>query len=156
VAKKTAKGKYNSGKHTKIDKNTIEKRPVKQTGEVFYDKYPSWAFKRFDFEHPKWGMSGNIENIEKIFKYLTGLEGQKWNEILFTRSGRNKNTRNHYIEMHRLAKNARDRAVDIKADEFDGLYSLALQSRLRVWGHIDGGVFFIIWIDPDHKVYPVD
>jgi hypothetical protein len=57
----------------------------------------AWAFSRCDFDHPEWGLSTNQDRTGEIFKYLSGLERQKWHEIIAATSGRTANTRNHFI-----------------------------------------------------------
>ena len=145
MSKKTSKTKYNKAKRTG--------RP-EAASESFYNKHPLWAFQRCDFDHPEWGMACNADMLNKVFKYLSGLESQSWGEILSATSGRKHNTRNHLIQLIRLDTKAQKRASEINIDEFDGLYSIATQSLMRIWGLITNGVFYVIWFDPKHEIYP--
>ena len=117
----------------------IQHRKEKRTGkpetksESFYGKYPRWVFQRCDFDHPEWGMACNADKLNKVFKYLSGLESQTWGEILTDTSGRKSNTRHHSIDFIKLIPKAQKRASEINIDEFDGLYSIATQGLTRIW-----------------------
>jgi len=86
--------------------------------------------------------------------YLRGIESQKWGEILTDTSGRKNNTRNHGIAIDTLCLEAQTRASELKLDEFEMLISIAISSRARIWGILLDSVFFIVWFDPRHEVYP--
>ena len=49
---------------------------------------------------------------------------------------------------------AQKRAAEIELDVFDGLWELRLGGKQRIWGLLDGHVFYIVWWDPDHQVCP--
>ena len=69
--------------------------------------------------------------------------------------GRRHGTNNHDIPVCDLAKDATQRADAIKLEESE-LFSLRLQGDVRLWGIIEpeNGCFYVIWFDPEHKVYP--
>lgn len=121
----------------------------------YYDKNPLWAFRRIDAEHQRWGLDKNTQMLPDVLKYLKGLESQTWRSILTDTSGRADNTRNHAIGIDRLCKDAQKRAEEIKLDEFDELVSIAISGTGRVWGVLLDGVYYIVWFDPQHEVYPV-
>jgi hypothetical protein len=45
--------------------------------------------------------------------------------------------------------------MDRKLHIFNNLYSLAMSNMERLYGVIIDGVFFLIWYDPEHEIYPV-
>ena len=145
MAKKTKRTAHRADKRIEIPE---------QNKRNYYDKYPLWAFRRIDFDHPKWGISKNQEKLIDTLSYLKGLESQTWAQILTSASGRVNNTRNHAILIDELCSDAQKRAIELKLDEFDELVSIAISGRERVWGLLLDGVFFIIWYDPNHEIYP--
>ena len=159
MSKTTKKGDYSGKKRTGRQSNpSNEKKPVivADTSNGYYDKYPCWVFRRFDFRHPKWGISNNLSDIEQILTYLSNLESQRWSEILTDKSGRRSNTRNHHIDISELSKDAQSRATEIRVDEFGELCSIAISGQKRVWGYIVDGTFFVVWLDVNHEIYPYE
>ena len=158
MSKKTSKKPFSGKKVTGVQKPQIEKKSIRlaDTTSGYYDKYPRWMFQRCDFDHPKWGMTPNAGELTKVFKYLSNLENRKWGDILTDKSGRRNNTRNHHIELSDILSEAQKRAVAINVDEFDTLCSIAVGGRERVWGYISDGVFYIIWFDMQHEIYPYE
>ena len=158
MRKKTNKLSYSGEKRTGAIKHKVEKKTVITTDSTsgYYDKNPCWMFQRCDFDHPKWGMLCNASELTNVFKYLAHLEKLKWGEILTVTSGRRSNTRNHHVELVDLVKDAQKRAVEINVDEFDSVCSIAIEGQKRVWGHISDGIFYIIWFDMHHEIYPYE
>jgi hypothetical protein len=158
MSNRTSKEKYSSGKATGGQKPNARKMLTapKVEPSSYYDKMPTWLFQRFDFKHKKWGLDYNAKILTAVFTYLSHLEKMAWSEILTTTSGRSRNTRHHNISLTDLSRDAQKRAAGINADEFDRLCSIAIDSTIRVWGHISDGLFYIIWIDPDHEIYQVE
>jgi len=124
----------------------------------FYDEVPVWSFKFSDFEHYKWGINANSDLLSEVVLKLKEFERMRWKEILITTSGRKNNTRNHFIPLTSLVAEAQKRFYDLNLSEIfgDQICSLALMGKLRLFGFVDeNGVFYLIWIDKEHEVYPV-
>jgi hypothetical protein len=45
---------------------------------------------------------------------------------------------------------------ELRLDDFDELFRFRLGTMRRLWGIVDDEVFYPVWWDPDHKVYPQD
>ena len=45
---------------------------------------------------------------------------------------------------------------DLRLDDLDDLFRFRLGNKPRLWGVIHEGVFYPVWWDPEHKVYPTD
>jgi hypothetical protein len=45
---------------------------------------------------------------------------------------------------------------DLRLDDLDELFRFRLGNKPRLWGIIHEGVFFPVWWDPEHKIYPTD
>lgn len=114
---------------------------------AYYDWHPSWNFSMCDFEHEKWSLE-NSDIYYKIFPKLILFERMKWSDIIV----RDKD-RNHWENCNEFIKEARDRIVEKKWD-FDQLFSLRLEGDMRLYGNIENGIFYLIWYDEKHEIYP--
>ena len=111
------------------------------------------AFSRCD-RHERWRVT-YAEITDELLGYLSSFESRKWSEILQDTSGRSRNTRNHPISFENMIEEAQKRAVQLKLDSEDGLYSLAFSGKKRLWGVLQSeGVFCIIWYDKEHEICP--
>lgn len=141
-----------------IPSNNMAQRPKEpkniQNPESFYDQTPVWSFSRCDFDHSKWGICSETSCVESVLKKLGSFEGQNWKDILCDTSGRNGNTKHHQIETHRIIKEAQARLNEINMGQYDTLYSMSISGKIRLWGIINQGVFFIIWLDRNHEICP--
>jgi len=61
---------------------------------------------------------------------------------------------NHSCDVASLSSKARTRLLEIGMDDQDKLWSIRLSSKKRLWGILDRGIFYIVWWDPNHQVYP--
>jgi hypothetical protein len=122
--------------------------------ESFYDKNPSWSFSRCDFTHPLWGMDNHQDTLSHIIHFMAETEKIRWSEIFTTTAGKSRGTRNHPVNVDEIIKTAQERWREMKLDEYDTLHSLRLSSTGRLWGIMQNGVFFIIWYDPEHEIFP--
>lgn len=156
MRKVTRKEKYSGKKKTSIQKHHADKRTgkIEDSTGGYHKKKPRWLFQRCDFEHSKWGMTSNADKLTDYFKYLSALEHQSWGEILTVTSGRRNNTRNHHVPLTDIIKDAQKRAEERNLDEFDELCSIAVCGRMRIWGYIVDGLFYIIWFDSNHEICP--
>lgn len=123
--------------------------------DSYFDKTPSWALQYFDIDHPKWGICNENKFIRSVVLYLKSIERSKWSDILTSTSGRSGNTRNHRVNIENLCVEARRRIVDLGLEAHDALVSIAISNRERIWGILLEGVYFVVWLDPEHEVYPV-
>lgn len=123
--------------------------------DEFYSKYPVWQFQKCDVEHPKWSITNCDDLHTKVIDKLVSFERMKWSDIITTTSGRKSNTRNHFIEIRECCKDAQKRAGELKIFE-DSMLSIALGSKLRLFGIMNDNVFSIVWYDEDHEIYPVE
>jgi len=132
-------------------KNVI---PFAKTGS--YDGvFPTFVFRKYDTNAP-WASSVNGKPIvDDVFNNLRGFEGLTWREIKQASGARSHGTNNHFIEVDKFSKDAKKRIEDLSLNE-DTLFSMHIEVDARLWGIIEPtGHFFVIWFDPEHKVYPV-
>ena len=120
----------------------------------FLRKHPSWAFSLCDEEHPRWALCRVPNVYQEVVRKLQSFEGMTWAEIQSASGGRSHGTNSHFEPLSSLTKEARDRAAQIHLEE-DLIFSLRLDGKTRLFGTIEDGVFYIIWHDPSHEIYPV-
>jgi hypothetical protein len=115
-----------------------------------YDHNPVWQFSLLDLSHDTWGWLGIHEHIgvEELLKKLQEYEARTWNEILGDKK------REHPVPVTKLPTEARKRLEQLKLDDLDELTRLRLNGKQRIWGHLDGYIFKILWWDPEHTVCP--
>jgi hypothetical protein len=94
---------------------------------------------------------------EKILPKLKGYESKNWHEIeAETYSTKNeRKSRHHTIPVGKLSKEAQRRLRELNMEDIEELFSFRLEGLIRVWGIRKFGYFQLLWIDPDHTVYPV-
>lgn len=144
----------NNAKKVRGQKATGKKKIANEIlkSEGYYDKYPRWAFSKCDFEHEKWGISCKSGVLDNLLLTLKSLESMNWCTILSNTNGRVGNTRSHSIAIECLKEEAIERLRELNLDDYDELYSLAVDNKKRIWGVINDGVFNIIWYDLNHEV----
>ena len=127
---------------------TSEKRPrVDEPIDREPDRAVSWHIRILDRGGPwHWDAIDAATLWSELHQKLGNFETMRWSEVL----GR----RNHEVKQSALCPEARRRLVEIDQDDIEGLVSLHLNGRKRVWGIRDGNVLKILWWDPEHQVCP--
>ncbi len=101
-----------------------EKRPAIEAKGDYLEHYPSWRLSRLEMTGPfGWHRLEPIQ-VEHLRARLATFEALRWKEIL-VRDQEN----NHFIEISRLSKPARDRLQQLQMDDLDALLSLRIRSR---------------------------
>ncbi len=125
---------------------------VKEDPESTEHLTPAWQFHRCDDEHTLWGW-GKLDGKAylDIIKNLHGFETMTWNQIKQAAGGRSSGTNNHTLSIDEFVKEAKKRLEELKiSDEYEKLFSLRLENKLRLYGIRDGRVLRFIWHDPYH------
>ena len=149
--------------HSKKTKHAVNLNSMKKPGididpQSYYRSSPVFLFNKYDADAP-WSISSNGKpTTDSVFKALHDFEGLEWGAIIQASGGRKHGTNNHFIKVEELSKVAKKRAVSISLNESE-IFSLRFQGDARLWGVIEPedntGKFYVIWFDPEHKVYPV-
>lgn len=123
--------------------------------EGYLKKHPVWAFNRCDKTHERWAIKQCKCIHEEIIDKLISYEGQTWAEIQAASGGKSvgNGTNSHFENISDFIKEAQKRATELHLD-VDQLFSLRLTGKTRLYGILDNGVFFIIWYDANHEIYP--
>ena len=125
-------------------------------GDSYYEKTPVWAFSKSDFKHNKWGLETNNDQLLRIIKKLKDYEGMSWRQILSDTAGRRAAPKNSEKNITQIIDEAQDRFQELNLlYEHDSIYSLTVDGAVRLWGVRTSNIFYIIWIDPEHEIYPV-
>lgn len=126
-------------------------------GNSFYTEHPKWRFSKRDKLHNKRSiMPGEFDDI--LVNKLESFENMTWGEILTDKSGRNNNTKNHFMECDELTKEAQKRLHELNLfEKAQGTFcSLSLTGKIRLWGILIDGIFEIVRLDNEHEVYKVN
>ena len=149
---------YNSG-NQEID-NALDKIKGKQIAnrEDFWNKVKSLCSCDIPIEIVERVEEEIISNTftEKIYPKLMQFERITWDEIRQQthRSGDEKKSNNHNIDIERLSPRARERLKLLKFDDRDKIYSLRLEGTVRIFGFKELNYLDIIWVDLNHEVCP--
>jgi hypothetical protein len=119
----------------------------------------------FSFHHADHGYRGawtwpTAEEAGELLQFLCDIGCLSWAEVksqLFnSKSGSHK--KHHYQGIDTLCREAQARIAQLHLDERfgDEIFRFRVGNRKRLWGFITNGVFYILWWDADHLVYPVN
>jgi hypothetical protein len=122
--------------------------------------HPKWRLSLLDLEHAgNWSWTASEEALRKVVKFLTEMERLTWAEIrsqMFNSRG-GSHRKHHTMVPSILCPEAQKRLRELKLDDVDELFRFRLGNMERLWGVIDAdGIFYPVWWDPEHKVYPSD
>jgi hypothetical protein len=114
----------------------------------------SFSFKYFNNSHAKFSYLGKDDNywITLIvrLKDLSGLTAQE------LRQGRNRALRCHPIdwESDKVSENCFGIPEEEQLVDTPYQFSLTSNEHGRVHGFFIEDVFYVVWLDPDHQLYP--
>lgn len=143
MSKKVVVQKQNNAKHI----NTLSQN--------FYHKPPIWSFQKCDIDHPRWGFCNTTDSFYHFIKKLKDYEGLLWKEIMQISGGRKSGTNNHFEFVAELIPEAKMRWKELRLEEYDSVFSLRLTGRQRLYGILVDGIFFVVWYDRCHEIYPI-
>lgn len=114
-------------------------------GEWSWGQHRNWC-------SPKHGP----DNACAVRSLMIEMSGLYWHEIHDQRTGgKDRHKKHHSQSWDSLCAEAQTRWVEIERDE-DELFRFRAGGTGRVWGYRSGQVFFVVWWDPEHKIYPLD
>lgn len=132
------------------------KKPISiEDPEAYLKKRPVWAFKQCDLGNEKWSIKNNDSFFDNILFKLISYEGMTWGEIQSASGGKSagNGTNNHFEYIAEMSKEAQKRAKELHLD-VDQLFSLRLTGKERLYGILNNGVFYVLWYDSEHEIYP--
>lgn len=125
--------------------------------------HPVWRLSLLDVDYDgtwSWRRAGDA--VVEIVKFLSEMEKLTWREIREQRvpsEGGRMRHRHHSQDISTLCEEARARLRELGLDEWDELFRFRVNSTGRLWGvlsHEAPRVFYPVWYDVDHQVYPVN
>lgn len=120
--------------------------------------HPLWRMAFLDLTWTgEWSWQVEPSTVRKILAFLQDMERLTWTEIRAQLTGgyRRRGPKHKFIPADHLCEAAKRRLIELELDEFDQLFRFRLGNMERLWGVVDGEVFYPVWWDPDHKVCPV-
>ncbi len=99
------------------------------------------------------------DHAVKLIKFLAEMTKLTWSQVWAQETGgRNRHKKHHVQAVDTLCKEAQDRFATLRLGETFGedMFRFRLDSGGRLWGCVRDGVFYPVWWDPDHEVYPTD
>lgn len=91
----------------------------------------------------------DAEVMSFIREKLSNFETMTWGDIVVKAK-----KQHHTVAISQLCPDAQKRLRELKLEDFDGLLSLRLAARRRVWGIFADGVMTLLWWDSEHRVCP--
>ena len=121
---------------------------------------PTWGMSHLDLDHEgSWSwLTASTKDLRELTTFLASIEKQTWAEISrATYSGGMSGTHRCHklVPTDQLCPEAQRRLTGLRLDHVEDLFEFRVNSTFRLWGLVRHGVFFPLWRDPDHKVYPV-
>lgn len=133
--------------------------PSEPTLDVDKDAYrketPVWQVSKIDNES-EWGWKyiGKDRWEKTILPHLVSRESMTWAAIELQTHGKKNKTCNHEIKVSDIIPAARKRLEELRRDDYDVLFSLRVNGKIRIWGNREGRIFQIFWFDFEHEICP--
>jgi hypothetical protein len=116
----------------------------------FWNSHPVWSFSLLDLVAQVGGwIHLQQDELDELLARFRQWEKMTWKEILAE-----SRKQNHPIDVSKCSSVAQERLRVLKLDDQAQLMSLSVNSRARVIGILDRGIFRILWWDRDHQVCP--
>ena len=121
-----------------------------------YDsEYFKWCFKSCFHTHATWESMGACELINEIISKLEDYETQIWSQVKNASGGKTRGSNNHSMSASELPKELKKEYIKSKyMEKFDKVFSLRLTGKKRLIGYVNQGVFYVLWYDPNHQIFP--
>lgn len=129
-------------------------------GSTSNGMHPTWRLSLLDLEHAgSWSWDVNAAALREITTFLSQMEKLTWTEIraqMFN-SKKGSHRKHHPMPPELLCVEAQRRLRALRLDDLDEMFRFRLGNKPRLWGVVDtDGVFYPVWWDPEHKVYPTE
>lgn len=118
--------------------------------DSYFKLNPTWRLQKADKDCSDWKVCQENLN-DGILEKLSSFENMTWGEILSASGGRSHGTNSHFVSTDKLIRKAQKRLKELKIYE-EELLSLRLSGRIRIWGILRKGIFYILWIDLNHEI----
>ncbi|MDP8223216.1 MAG: hypothetical protein P9L99_07655 [Candidatus Lernaella stagnicola] len=154
-----ARKKHNAQKKPKQRVKPLEKKTPQQSHnpDDFREKPFCWRVNKsyIDLDGPYgWKNVSTDALLFEVIKCLQDHEARQWKEVLNDHDSKG-HKKNHDMPVDKLVTLAQKRLQEINKEEEDSLFSLRVSGKQRLWGIRKSSTLYLLWWDPDHKVYSV-
>jgi hypothetical protein len=137
------------------------KRPVAHTpGTSVAGRHPVFSFRFADRTYDgSWGFNRSADESHTVAELMCNMGALTWSEIYSqTTGGRRRRKKHHDQPLAGLCKEAQDRIAHLRLDEVidDRVFRFRHGGTGRLWGWQVEDIFFVLWWDPDHQVFPTE
>jgi len=126
--------------------------------EPIDDKPFRWSAGALDhgFEG-EWDWSLRGREALNLLSVLEGMGQLTWREVkaLETHSEHKTHRLHHSQPVESICASAQRRLDDLEL-QLTEVFRLRHGNMLRIWGYVQGAVFYILWFDRNHRVCPSD
>lgn len=122
------------------------------------DRKPVVSFEYADFAYVgewKWPAG---EDASRLLALLGEWARCTWQELRAQQyGGKDRHRKHHEQAFGSVCPAAQERLRELHLDEvFEEFFRFRFDGKGRVWGFVRDDVFYLLWWDPDHRVYPLD
>ncbi|GLW28387.1 hypothetical protein [Actinoplanes regularis] len=119
----------------------------------------------FSFHYADHGYQGpwswpTAADADELLQFLCNVSRSSWHEIRAQLAGSKggAHRKHHFQEVGTLSQPAQERLAQLRLVEVFGgdIFRFRVGNRKRLWGFIAAGVFYVLWWDADHAVYPLE
>jgi hypothetical protein len=107
----------------------------------------------------EWGWPCGDE-LHEMLRFFADYSRVTWRQVdqeTYNGAGGYRKRKNHPMPFDSVCPEARERLQELKLDQiFYEFFRFRLGTNRRFWGFRREGVFYPLWWDPSHKVYPLD
>ncbi len=121
------------------------------------DARPVFSFRHVDrASENRWVFRPSEADALQLLTFLCEIERLTWREIESQSSGGHR--KHHSQALDTIVREAQRDAERAGLGEIfgDTMFRFRLGSRKRLWGFREESVFYVVWWDPNHKVYPTE
>lgn len=84
--------------------------------------------------------------FNEIIPKLQQYESMTWGEV--------EGAESHFVDVDNCSRKAQKRLGEIDLDDLEQLFSLRIGGKKRIFGWRRESVFYVLWWDPVHRVFP--
>lgn len=115
-----------------------------------------WAFDRLDNDGEfAFNLDREDFNHEEVLRKITLYGNMTWADVKSQTHDKHGKSKHHLLNVSGISTSGMSRVkLKLEEQEYDQIFSFALQNKLRLIGLRNNEVFHVIWFDPGHKFYP--
>jgi hypothetical protein len=141
---KRPRKKYSQNPHSKKSPKIV------QNPDLYEDVQFKWRVnnKYIDYDDEEWGWGKVLINsfFDKCLTFLQHYEDMSWARM-------KEEQHCHPVALKDITKRAQNRIFKLFGD-IDDLYQVKAEGKCRLFGRKDRQIFYLIWHDENHTVYP--